>query len=191
MGVVRVAVGCAVVALLAGHGLSRLDPAHRAGLWASMRPAEAPAASGGQPPARALPAPPPRFAPAAASLGGEEVVDPDRFGQFQTAVEIEGQRIPVMVDTGASFVALSAEDADRLGIRPMPSDFRYPVNTANGRAFVAKVELRSVRLGAIELRGVEALVSDRGQLGRTLLGMSFLSRLSGVRIDRGRLLLAQ
>jgi aspartyl protease family protein len=56
---------------------------------------------------------------------------------------------------------------------------------------VAKVQLASVRLGGIEFRDVTALVGGRGQLSQTLLGMSFLSRLSSVRIDRGRLIMTR
>ena len=187
MGVVRLTLGCAAAALLAGHGLSTLDPARLAALWTFLRP---PGISAPAAPPSVAPAARPRTPPVtAAPSGGEEVVLPDRFGQFESAIEIEGQRISVMVDTGATFVSLGAADADRLGIHPMPSDFRIPVDTANGRTYVAKVVLASVRLGGIELRNVEALVSGRGQLGQTLLGMSFLSRLSSVRVERGRMVL--
>ena len=191
MVVVRLAVGSAVVALLAGHQLSTMGPAGRQALWASARTATA-----GEPtPPRAersVPSPrSPVVQAGAPGRGGEETVAPDRLGQFQAEVEIGGQRVSALVDTGASFVSLSYEDADRLGIRPMPADFKYAVSTANGRAAVAKVDLASVRLGGIELRDVTALVSGRGQLGQTLLGMSFLSRLSRVALDHGRLVLAQ
>ena len=192
MGVVKGAVGCAVAALLAGHQLSTMDASRRLALWSAAR-----TAMGASPPAAAVPAPrpgpPPQAvaAPVVSAPFSEEVVTPDRFGQFHATVEIGGERLPVLVDTGATFVALCAEDAERLGIRPMPSDYRYVVDTANGRASVAQVRLASVRLGAIEVRDVTAMVSGRGQLGQTLLGMSFLSRLSGVRIDRGRLLLSR
>ena len=192
MEVVKGAVGCAIVALLAGHQLSSLDPGRRAALWSSAR------AVLGVEPAAPAPRPvllvPPRAAVAVAAPTtpyGEESIAPDRFGQFQTTVEIDGERLPVLVDTGATFVALSAEDADRIGIRPLASDFRYVVETANGRASVAKVQLATVRLGGIEVHDVTALVGARGQLSQTLLGMSFLSRLSGVRIDHGRLALSR
>lgn len=191
MGVVRWAVSSAVVALVAGHQLSTLAPARREALWASVHGSATanPAAPAG---ARlAVAVPPSRISESASVWGTEETVAPDRLGQFQTAIEIGGQRLPAMVDTGASYVALSYEDADRIGIRPLPADFKYAVSTANGRAFVAKVELPSVRLGSIEVRDVTALVSSRGQLGQTLLGMSFLSRLSSVKMDHGRLLLAR
>ncbi len=181
MDVVKMAVGCAVVALLAGHELATLTAARQPSPRDGIRAAVA------APPAAARP----NAIAAAPTAFGEETVAPDRFGQYHTEVVIDGERLPVLVDTGATFVALTAEDADRIGIRPLPSDFRYAVDTANGRATVAEVRLASVRLGGIELRDVAALVSGRGQLGRTLLGMSFLSRLSGLRIDRGRLILSR
>ncbi|RYB04735.1 retropepsin-like aspartic protease family protein [Lichenibacterium ramalinae] len=197
MGFVRLAVGSAVVALLAAHQLSAMAPAQRGALWAgvlgavgTVNPGSGAAAAPSAPPvapvaaSAAAPAAPPAF-------GGEETIAPDRLGQFQTTIEVDGQRLPAMVDTGASYLALPAEAADRLGIRPLPADFNIPVSTANGRALVAKVNLPSVRLGGIEVRDVTALVSGRGQLGQALIGMSFLSRLSSVRMDHGRLLLAR
>ena len=192
MGVVKLAVGSAVVALVAAHQLSTLGPEQRQALWARLHGEASPAPSTFRPVA-AQPRPAPPAVPTLheAAWGGEEAIAPDPFGQYQATIEIEGQRIPAMVDTGASFLVLSAPDADRLGIRPLPADFTIPVSTANGRAFVAKVQLRSVRLGGIEVRDVAALVGDRGQLSTTLLGMSFLSRLSSVRTDHGRLLLAR
>ena len=193
MGVVRLAVGSAVVALLAAHQLSAMAPAQRGALWAGVLGAVGTVNPGSG--AAAAPSAPP-VAPVAASVaapafGGEETIAPDRLGQFQTTIEVDGQRLPAMVDTGASYLALPAEAADRLGIRPLPADFNIPVSTANGRALVAKVNLPAVRLGGIEVRDVTALVSGRGQLGQALIGMSFLSRLSSVRMDHGRLLLAR
>lgn len=187
MGVVKLAVCSAVVALVAAHQLSTLGPEQRQALWARLHGATEPALVAAVP-RRPMPAP---AQVRQASPGSEEAIAPDPLGQYQATIEIEGQRVAAMVDTGATFLVLSAQDADRLGIRPLPSDFRIPVSTANGRALVAKVELRSVRLGGIEVRDVPALVGDRGQLSTTLLGMSFLSRLSSVRTDHGRLLLAR
>ncbi len=191
MSVVKWAVGCAVVALVAGQQLSALDPARRHALWASLHGAS----SGAPTPARAAsatPSPTPRIVATEAQVWpGDEVIAPDGLGQFHTAVEIAGQRLPAMIDTGASYVSLTYEDADRLGIRPASADFRYAVSTANGRAAVAKVDLPSIRLGSIEVRDVPALISERGQLGQSLIGMSFLSRLSGLKVDRGRLILSR
>ncbi len=188
MGVVRLAVGSVVVALLAAHQLSTLGPGQRDALRAGWR-----SLSGAAPPPSpvVLPAAPPVVIAQAPMPGGDEAIAPDRLGQFQTTIEIDGQRLPAMVDTGASYLVLAAGDADRIGVRPLPSDYKIPVETANGHVLVARVKLSSVRLGSIELRDVTALVSDRGQLDRTLLGMSFLSRLSSVKMDHGRLLLSR
>ncbi len=120
-----------------------------------------------------------------------ETIDPDGGGQFQTDIEIEGQRLPVLVDTGATYVILSFEDAARLGLRPMPSDFKYKTWTANGVALNAMAELREVRLGSIEVRDVPVLIAARGSMTHNLLGMTFLSKLHGFRVDAGRLVLQQ
>lgn len=191
MDVVKGAVACAVVALLTGHQLSSLDAGRRAALWDGARAAFGVASVPARPATRAVPDTPPPALAAPAIPFGDESIAPDRYGQYQTSVEIDGARLPVLVDTGATFVALSAEDADSIGLHPGPSEFSTTVDTANGRARVAKVHLASVRLGGIEVRNVAALVGGRGQLGKTLLGMSFLSRLSSVRIDHGRLILSR
>ena len=83
-----------------------------------------------------------------------------------------------MVDTGASLVALTYEDASRAGIYVRDRDFTQLVRTANGIARVAPVTLDRVSIGDITVRNVPASVSERGMLGTTLLGMSFLKRLT-------------
>lgn len=193
MDVYKWAVASTVVALVAGQQLSTLDPARRKAIWASVRgtTSDTPIET------VATPSKPPLAGPAlvvpasAPSWPGDETIAPDGFGQFHTAVEIAGLRFDAMIDTGATFVSLTYEEADRLGIRPATADFKYAVSTANGRASVAKVTLPYVRLGSIEVRDVPALISGRGQLSETLVGMSFLSRLSGVKVDHGRLLLSR
>ncbi len=122
-------------------------------------------------------------------LGRVEIIAPDGFGQFHALAEVEGQRFPVVIDTGASTICLNYDEAGRLGFRPLPSDFRFPVSTANGRIAYAKVDLRELRIGAILVRDVTAMVAPRGALGDSLLGMNFLSRLSSFRTDGGRLVL--
>lgn len=88
--------------------------------------------------------------------------------------QINGGMIRMLLDTGATMIALSAADAVRLGI-----DYKKGqpgmVNTANGPAPVYKVTLNTVKVGDIELNQVEALVQEAG-LPFALLGMSFLNR---------------
>jgi clan AA aspartic protease (TIGR02281 family) len=195
MNGVKLACGCACVAIaLAGqlsHMVDRKGAKGGAGEIPIGRlvPAAYPAPLAKDPGAVATEAAP-RPAPSTAS--GSEIVMPDRSGQFQTAVEIEGQRIEMLVDTGASVVLLSFEDADRIGLRPMPGDFTMPIATANGRSFAALAHLRDVRLGRIQVHDVVAYIAARGAVtGSSLLGMSFLSKLNGYGVDAGRLVLRQ
>ena len=98
-------------------------------------------------------------------------------GLYTTVGAINGLTVPFLVDTGASTVAMNSAQARRLGI-----DFRVDgepatVVTASGYAEAWKVTLKSVKVGAIEVKGVEAVVIDGDQPATTLLGMSYLSRL--------------
>jgi len=98
----------------------------------------------------------------------------DSRGHFVAQGQINGGTVRMLVDTGATMIALSASDATRLGI-----DYRKGqagmVNTANGSAPVYRVRLNTVKIGDIELSQVDALVQENG-LPFALLGMSFLNR---------------
>ncbi len=82
-----------------------------------------------------------------------------------------------MVDTGASVVALSRNDAARLGLKLTPEDFSGTLITASGRVRAAPVELQAVAVAGARVERVQALVVERG-LPHSLLGMSYLGRLS-------------
>ncbi len=110
-------------------------------------------------------------------------------GHFESEAEVNGRSIDVMVDTGATLVALTYEDAERAGIFLRPGDFTHQVSTANGIAKIAPVTLQEVSIGPITVRNVKAAVCERGKLAQTLLGMSFLSRLSRVDMRAGTLVL--
>jgi clan AA aspartic protease (TIGR02281 family) len=91
-----------------------------------------------------------------------------------------------MADTGATVVALTYEDAERLGLSPRSLDFSSLVQTANGIARVAPVKLDRVRIDDIMLRDVPAIVAERGALATNLLGMSFLGRLKSFQMQGER-----
>jgi aspartyl protease family protein len=98
----------------------------------------------------------------------------DGRGMFLAEGSVNGRPIRFLVDTGATFVSMSATDAARLGVdyskgRPVM------MQTANGAVVKYLVKLDSVKLGAIELNGVDGVVG--GDMPIALLGMSFLSRL--------------
>lgn len=112
-------------------------------------------------------------------------------GHYHAEAEVNGRPIEVMVDTGATMVALTYEDAERAGIRLKAADFTRGVSTANGVTRVAPVTLDRVSIGDITVRNVAASVSEPGRLSTTLLGMSFLSRLERVDMRSGVLVLEE
>jgi aspartyl protease family protein len=114
-----------------------------------------------------------------------------RNGHFNTQAEVNGRPIEVMVDTGATMVALSYEDAERAGIYLDRGDFTRSVTTANGVARVAPITLDRVSIGDITVRDVPAAVAEPGRLGTSLLGLSFLSRLSRFDMRSGILVLQE
>lgn len=119
------------------------------------------------------------------------VLQAGNHGHFEAEANVNGRRIAVMVDTGASTVALTFEDAEAAGIFPRDSDFKLKVNTANGVARVAPVTLDSVTIDDITVRNVRAVVAEPGRLNQTLLGMSFLGQLSRAEMSRGTLTLQE
>lgn len=125
------------------------------------------------------------------TLARQVVLDADPRGHFVSAARINGRRVEVMVDTGASVVALNAETARRLGILPPASAYSASIGTANGVVDVAPVVLSEIRLGEVTIHNVNAAIVPGDVLGVNLLGMSFLGRLSGFEIDKGELVLTQ
>jgi aspartyl protease family protein len=112
-------------------------------------------------------------------------------GHYYASVEINGRPIDVLVDSGASIVALSYDDARRAGVYVRERDYTQRVSTANGQARVAPVVLERVSIGDITLRNVPAAVSEPGNLTTSLLGMSFLGRLQRVEMRAGTLVLQE
>ena len=113
----------------------------------------------------------------------------DYRGHYVVHPSIDNFRVQMLVDTGASLVALTARDANALGLRPSPGDYRMTLNTANGTVKGARVTLREVRLGSILVRNVEAVVMPEGALSMSLLGTSFLAKLRGYEVQTGRMIL--
>jgi len=130
-------------------------------------------------------------APRAATEGSVVEIAAEQSGHFNTSADVNGHGIEVMIDTGATMVALSYEDAERAGIYLSDGDFTRAVSTANGVARVAPVTLDRVSVGDITVRNVPAAVAEPGRLKTSLLGMSFLSRLSRFDMRSGRLVLQE
>jgi aspartyl protease family protein len=95
-------------------------------------------------------------------------------GHFVAQTQVNGGMMSMLVDTGATMIALPAADAVRLGVNYKKGQMTM-VNTANGAAPAYKVRLNTVKVGDIEMNQVDALVQENG-LPFALLGMSFLNR---------------
>lgn len=127
--------------------------------------------------------------PAGAPRQPTVTVAADYRGHYMVHPTIDNFRVRMMVDTGASIVALTAQDAAALGITPRASDYKMGLSTANGVVRGARVNLREIRLGDILVRNVEAVVLPAGALGVSLLGTSFLGKLRGYEVQAGRMVL--
>jgi aspartyl protease family protein len=113
----------------------------------------------------------------------------DRRGHFSTIVLVNGRQVEVMIDTGATVVALNEATASKLGIKPPRRAFTEQISTSNGVIKAAPVVLSDIRLGGIRMTEVHAVVVPGKALPINLLGMSFLSRLSSFEVTRDRLVL--
>jgi len=109
--------------------------------------------------------------------GGKQSVSltADGRGHFVTLGSINGGSTRFLVDTGATYVALSAAEARRLGIDYQKGE-RGMASTANGVVQVFRVTLNTVKIGDVAVNQVQASVSE-APLEATLLGMSFLNRV--------------
>ncbi len=141
--------------------------------------------------ARSSPGPAPATRPADTRPGEPPTltVAADYRGHYVVHPSVDNFRIKMLVDTGASLVALTASDARALGIHLSSSDYKMALNTANGTVRGARVNLREVRLGSILVRNVEAVVLPEGALSMSLLGTSFLGKLRGYEVQTGRMVL--
>jgi aspartyl protease family protein len=110
----------------------------------------------------------------------EVVLVRDLTGHYRADAFINGIQTPVMVDTGATDVAISQRVADKLGIK---STDAIRTRTANGDAVAYMTRLASVKLGGIEVHNVAAIITPNLE-GDMLLGMSFLNRMD-VRLYKG------
>jgi aspartyl protease family protein len=110
-------------------------------------------------------------------------------GDFDISARINGVRVPMVLDTGASSVVLTQQDAKAAGLPLEVLNYAVSIDTANGRTRAAQVTLDRLAVGGLEERSVEALIVQPGQLRTSLLGMSFLNRLQSWQVSGDRLIL--
>lgn len=120
----------------------------------------------------------------AASSGGHFIVEV-RVARNRNTGEVP---VRFLVDTGASDVVISPADARRLGFDPETLEFSKAYRTANGLVYGAPIRLPAMTIGSIRVEDVRASVNG-ADMTQSLLGMSFLDRLSGYEVTSGSLIL--
>jgi aspartyl protease family protein len=131
-----------------------------------------------------------QFLPGRAVTKGRTVqVARNAGGSFSVSGQINGARVSMVLDTGASAIVLTQEAARAAGLPLEVLKYSVNVDTANGLARAAPVTLDRVSVGGLTERSVPALVASPGALRTSLLGMSFLNRLESWEVRGDRLLL--
>ncbi|MCR9224497.1 MAG: TIGR02281 family clan AA aspartic protease [Hyphomonas sp.] len=98
--------------------------------------------------------------------------------------------VEFMVDTGASVVALTYKDAQKMGLRPNQLDYRWEIRTAGGKTMGASVVIDQIQIGQVKVKNVEAMVL-RTDLEQSLLGMTFLRELYSYEFRGDRMIIQQ
>jgi aspartyl protease family protein len=114
-----------------------------------------------------------------AAAGTRVVLTVGSGGHFSTQGQINGKSVQMVVDTGASVIAMSMADAQRMGV-DYQSGQMVPMSTANGVIPAWRVKLASVRVGDVLVYDVDSVVTS-GSMPYVLLGNSFLSRFQMTR----------
>ncbi|WP_417415239.1 TIGR02281 family clan AA aspartic protease [Hoeflea sp.] len=110
-------------------------------------------------------------------------------GHFQAAGEVNGQPVDFLIDTGATSIALSHDDALHIGFTDAELSYTLIINTANGQARAAPVRLDTVTVGSVVRHGLRAMVAEPGRLDQSLLGMNFISSLTAFEMRRDEVIL--
>ena len=121
-------------------------------------------------------------------LGGETRVPLSRDGHYWLEAEVNGQRFPFMVDTGATLTAVSEQTARVAGLEKRDGGLPIRLQTANGTVAAHLTNIESLRFGNVAANGLDAVIAPG--LGETnVIGMNLLSRLASVRIEQSELIL--
>lgn len=118
------------------------------------------------------------------------IISREADGHYWTRADVQGTDVRFMVDTGASIVALTLLDAQRIGLKPSDLEFDNEVRTAGGATTGAYVVLDRIRIGRVEMHDVSAMVLKEG-LDQSLLGMSFLGELYSYEFKGDTLIIRQ
>jgi aspartyl protease family protein len=119
----------------------------------------------------------------------ELVLRAGAHGHFTVEAAVNGSSVTFLVDTGASSIYLTPDDAARLGWTPQRLTYSERYSTASGVVHAAPVTLRSLRIGQLEFYDLRASVGEQPS-SVSLLGMSFLKRFQSYEVRGDRLILS-
>lgn len=119
-------------------------------------------------------------------VGGAIEVPRSGDGHFHLTLTANGQSVPFLVDTGATDIVLTRQDAERVGLDPGNLAFLGTARTANGEVRTAFARLDELALGPVVYRNVPVSVNG-GDMDTSLLGMNYLSRFDRLEIEDNRL----
>lgn len=119
---------------------------------------------------------------------GRRLIRKERDGHYWATVNINGASTRMMVDTGATQIVLTSRDAKRAGLDIGSLPKNANIKTAGGAVEARTAELKTVSVEGVEVRHVRAVVME-DHLPHSLLGMSYLNRLSGWRVARDAIVL--
>ncbi|MGO4855154.1 retropepsin-like aspartic protease family protein [Phaeovulum sp. W22_SRMD_FR3] len=125
-----------------------------------------------------------------AGEGGQIELPLGRDGHFHLTAVVNGQKLNFTVDTGASDIVLSRDDARRVGINPDMLSYFGQAQTANGVVATAPVTLDSFTVEGVTDSGLRAVVNN-GPMDGSLLGMRYLSRFSNIQMQPDRMILTR
>jgi aspartyl protease family protein len=123
--------------------------------------------------------------------GRKTIIPMDSRGHFIVDARMNGYKAKVLVDTGATYVAINETTARKLGIRLKESDFKHKVRTANGITMAASGMIDEIQIGRVRVQNVRASISRDEALSVVLLGMAFLKKLDKFEITGNELILTQ
>ena len=138
----------------------------------------------------------PRFSMAVPELGmpeqvvegGETRITLSRDGHYWLEADVNGHRVPFLIDTGATLTAVSEDTARMAGLEARDGGLPIRLQTANGTVAAQLTNIESLRFGNVAASGLDAVIAPG--LGETnVIGMNLLSRLASVRIEGGELIL--
>ncbi len=115
------------------------------------------------------------------------VIEKSASGHFEVDSAVNAADVKFMIDTGASSIVLTLQDAQKAGVDASALSYSVPVSTANGMSMAAPVRLDEIVIGDIIRHNLPALVAPEGKLDQSLLGMDYINTLSGFSVAKDQL----